>query len=49
MVNIMSDEFKVETADGNKRFTMVWNDHMGKHTKEKVKKMKMKVKIIQKK
>lgn len=36
LVNIMSDEFKVETADGKKRFIMSWNDHMDKHTKAKI-------------
>ena len=37
LVNIMSDEFKVETADGKQRFNMTWTDHMSNHTKPNVK------------
>lgn len=34
--NIFSTSFKVETADGKKKFEMEWTDNMKKHSKEKI-------------
>ena len=34
--NIFSTSFKVETADGKKKFEMEWTENMKKHSKEKV-------------
>lgn len=34
--NIFSTSFRVETADGRKKFEMEWTDNMKRHSKEKV-------------